>query len=144
MFVGRDVGAVEREGRIAVADLQIAENLIVGAVLFDHVDDVLDGILAAGELDRSGIVVQQVVVLDGAREFFKLAERGRNVQPCDRATKQRWNVGMAVMFDLIGGLAHAFVWARALAFGGGDEEVVALDGEGAGVPVGGDEAESTC
>ena len=34
----------------------------------------LDRILAAGELDRPGIVVQQVVVLDSAREFFEFAE----------------------------------------------------------------------
>ncbi len=66
VLVGRDVGAIHGEGRIAVAGLQIAENLVVGAVFFDDVDHVLDGILAAGELDRSGIVVQQVVVLDDA------------------------------------------------------------------------------
>ena len=122
--------------------LQIPENLVVGAILFDDVDDVLDRILAAGELDCSGIVVQQVVVLDGASEFFELAESRWNVQPRDRATQQRGNVRMIVMFDLVCGLAHAFVRARALAFGGGDEQIVAVDGEGAGVPVGGNEAES--
>src|ERR1022692_4325268 len=120
VLVGRDVGAVERERWVAVADSQITEHLIIGAVLFNNVDDVLDGILAAWKLDRSRIVVQQVVVFDGAGEFFELAESGWNVQLCDRATQQSWNVRMTVMFDLIGGLAHAFVWARALAFGGGD------------------------
>ena len=63
VLVGRDVGAVHGERGIAVADFQVAENLIVGAILLDHIDHVLDRILAARELNRSGIVVQQVVVL---------------------------------------------------------------------------------
>ena len=39
-------------------------------------------------------------------------------------------------------LAHTFVWSRALAFGGGNEEVVALHCDSAGIPIGGDKAES--
>src|SRR5580700_7082581 len=142
VLVRSDVGAIDGERRVAVADLQIAEDLIKGAVLFDDVDDVLDGIVAAGELDRSGIVVQQVVMLDGAGEFLELAESRWNVQLCDGAAEQGRNVGMTVVLDLICGLAHGFVRAGALAFGGGDEQVVALNGQGAGVPVGGDETES--
>ncbi len=46
VLIGRDVGAVEGDGGIAVADFQVAENLIVSAVFFDDVDDVLDGIRA--------------------------------------------------------------------------------------------------
>ena len=42
MKVGRDVLAEENDGRVAVALGQVAENLVVGAVLFDDVDDVLD------------------------------------------------------------------------------------------------------
>ena len=68
-----------RKRRIAVAHFQVAEYLVIRAIFFDHVDHVLDRILAVGELDCSGIVVQQVIVLDGAGEFFKLAERGGNV-----------------------------------------------------------------
>src|ERR1700734_2800412 len=78
VLVRSDVGAVHGKGWIAVANFQIAENLVIGAVLFDYIDDVLDGILAARELDRSGIVMPQVVVLDDASEFFELAERGWN------------------------------------------------------------------
>src|SRR5712691_9265155 len=55
--------------------------------------------------------------------------------------KQGGDIRMAVVFDFICGLAHTFVWTCALAFGGGDEEIVALNGDGAGVPIGGDEAE---
>src|SRR5258706_14623985 len=48
---------------------------------------------------------------------------------------------MTVMSFLIWSLPHFLVRARALTLGGGDEEVVTLHGEGAGVPVGGDEGE---
>jgi hypothetical protein len=41
--VGRDLLAEEAEGRIAVALLEVAQDLVVGAVLADHVEDVLDG-----------------------------------------------------------------------------------------------------
>ena len=40
--VRRDVLAEEREVRVAVALRQVAEHLVVGAVLADHVEDVLD------------------------------------------------------------------------------------------------------
>ena len=42
VLVRRDVAAEERQARIAVALLQIAEHLIVGAVLFHDEEDVLD------------------------------------------------------------------------------------------------------
>jgi len=34
--------AVQGQGRIAIADRQIAEDLVIGTVLFDDVNDVLD------------------------------------------------------------------------------------------------------
>src|SRR6266567_2120617 len=46
---------------------------------------------------------------------------------------------MIVVLDLIRRLAHDFVGARAFALGGGDEEVVGVHGDGARVPVGGNE-----
>src|SRR5260370_2067909 len=55
--------------------------------------------------------------------------------------EQRGDVGMTVMFDLICSFAQTFVRTGALAFGGVDEKVVALDGESAGVPIRGNEAE---
>ena len=38
--------------------------------------------------------------------------------------------------------ARAFVRACALALGSGDEQVIAMDGQRAGIPVGGDETQS--
>ena len=42
MLVGRDLGAEDAEFGPAVALRHVAEHLIVGAVLLDHIDDVLD------------------------------------------------------------------------------------------------------
>src|ERR1700686_1493149 len=88
VLVGRDVGAVERKGWVAVAnlsfaDIKITENLVIGSILFDHVDHMLDGILSAGELDLPGIVVQQGIVLDYAGEFFEFAKSRGNIQTRD-------------------------------------------------------------
>src|SRR5262249_4377904 len=47
--VRRDVAPEARELRIAVAFAQVAENLIVGAVLANDVEDVLDGRAAADD-----------------------------------------------------------------------------------------------
>jgi len=57
--VGRSRRAVHGQARVAVAyvlavRLQIAENLVEGAVLFDDVDDVPDGILSTSKLNLLG------------------------------------------------------------------------------------------
>ena len=77
VLVGSDVLAVHGERRIAVADFQIAQYLIVGSVFLEHVDDVLDRILPAGEGNGSGVAVKEVVPLDRVRELRKLLQRGR-------------------------------------------------------------------
>src|SRR5580704_4209909 len=147
VFVRRDVGAVHCEGGVAIADLlfaefQIAENLIVSAIFLDDIDDVLDGILAGNKSDDSRILMEQVVVLNGARKIFEFAESRGNVQTRDGATQQRGNVGMRVMTAFVGSLAHAFIRAGTKAFGGGDEEIIALNRERAGIPVRRDKTES--
>ena len=42
VMIGRDVLAEQHQRGIAVAFLHVAEHLIVGAILLDDVDDVLD------------------------------------------------------------------------------------------------------
>ena len=49
VLVGRDVFAVHHQRRIAVRLADVAEELVVGAVLLDHVDHVMNGIAAALE-----------------------------------------------------------------------------------------------
>src|SRR5579862_15122 len=141
VLIRSDIGAVERERGVAVPRLQVAENLIVGAIFFNYVDDMLNGILAVWELKRSGIVMQQVVSLDGAGEFFEVAEGRRNIQPGNRATQQRGNVGMVAMSNLPRSLTHAGIWPGATTFGGSDEQIVSLHRKRAGVPIGGNKTE---
>ena len=135
VLVGRNVGAVHRQRRIAVTHLQIAKHLIVGAVLFDHIDHVLDRILAPGKLDRARIVVQQIIVLHGPREFVELAESRGNVEPRDRTPQQCGNVGVVVVLQFPSSFPHALIRARPLALRSGDDEITALDGERAGIPI---------
>jgi hypothetical protein len=40
---------------VAVAHGQVAENLIVGAIFFQHVDHVADGIRSAGEFELAAV-----------------------------------------------------------------------------------------
>src|SRR5579872_2299260 len=52
VLIGGDVVSVHRDGRIAVACLQVPENLVVGAILFYDVNDVPDRIRAFRELNQ--------------------------------------------------------------------------------------------
>src|SRR4029077_3000830 len=80
VLIGRDVLAEHGERRIAVADFQIAKNLIVGTVFLDDVDDMLDWILSAAKGDGAGIVVQQVILLHQLRQLGKFLDRRRNIE----------------------------------------------------------------
>ena len=62
VLVGRDVGAVHGERAVAVADFQVAEDLIVGAIFFDDVDHVLDGGRRAGNFIGAGWFVSRLLL----------------------------------------------------------------------------------
>src|ERR1700691_2650358 len=114
VLVRSDVGAVHGERGGAVAGFHVSQNLVVGAIFFDDVNNVLDGILAAGELNRPRFAVQQVIVLNQASEFFKLIKSGGNAEPRNRSAQQRGNVRMLAVPDLPRSLAWARARARAL------------------------------
>src|SRR5579859_601081 len=140
VLIGRDVFAVKSERGIAVSNFQIAEDLIEGAILFHHVNHVLDGILAGGECDRAGIAGKAIVVFDLLCELRKFGESGRNVQSGDRPAEQGRDVRMLFVLGLVNRLAHVLVVASAFALGSGDEQIVALNRERAGIPVRGNHA----
>ncbi len=60
VLIGRDVLTVHRQGRIAIACAEITEDLVVGAIFFDDVDDVPDLVLTGGEADAVGIAARGV------------------------------------------------------------------------------------
>src|SRR5439155_4488636 len=62
VFVGGDVRAVHSERWVAVADFQVAEDLIIGAIFLDHVYDVADGIGSGLELDFSRIAMEKIAL----------------------------------------------------------------------------------
>src|SRR5271157_1293840 len=72
VFVGSYVGAVHGKRSITIADRKVAEDLIVGAIFFQHINDMPDGILAARKLDLAGIGAKQIV-------FFNLSRVGRKI-----------------------------------------------------------------
>src|ERR1019366_3729678 len=55
MLVGRNGFPIHAQRRIAIARLEVTKNLIIGTILFDDIDDVLDGILA--RLEGKGVTV---------------------------------------------------------------------------------------
>ncbi len=50
VLVGRDVVAVHHQRWVAIGFLDVAEDLIVGAILLDDVDHMTNGIVAAREM----------------------------------------------------------------------------------------------
>ena len=92
MVVGRDVLAVHHQGRIAVARraalgvFEVAEHLVVGAVLFDDVEHVLDRAVAAG-------LVGDAAVALGHRAVDRLRRVGRVLLDLLRVTPQGGSVG---------------------------------------------------
>src|SRR5215469_1046485 len=141
VLVGRDVCTVHCERRIAVADFQVTENLIVGAILLHDVNDMLDRILPAGEGNRAGIAVEQIVALDHLGVLGQLGQGRGDVQPRNRSSEQSGYVGMLFVLALVDRLAHVFVGTGAFALGAGDEKIASMDSKSRGIPVGRDEAQ---
>ena len=57
VFIGSDLFAIDGQRGIAVADAQITEDLIVSAILFKHIDYVLDWLASSMKLELAGIGV---------------------------------------------------------------------------------------
>ena len=64
MLVGSDVFTIHAERGIAISRFEIAEDLIVGAIFFDDVNHVANGILPARKLKLAGICAQEIVFFD--------------------------------------------------------------------------------
>ena len=99
------------------------------------------GLLPAGKRDFSGIAVEQIVSLNHLRQLRQFFKRRRNVEASNRSPEKRGDIRVIAMLGLTGRLAHVFVGTRAFSLCRGDEKFVAVNGEGAGVPVGGNETE---
>ena len=79
--------------------------------------------------------MEQIVLLDGACEFLQVAQRGLDIEPRDRPPEQRGNVGVRMMLSLISSFSHCRIRTASLPLCGGDEQIVAVYGESARIPV---------
>ena len=96
VLVGGNLSSIHRQGGIAIARSQIAEDLVVGAIFFQNVDYMPDRILTSGKLNLVSFSVQQVI-------FFNLAciegQVSVNIfppKPLNGSSDQRRNVRMRI------------------------------------------------
>jgi hypothetical protein len=114
VLVGRDVFAVHGQRWVAIAHGQIAEDLIVGAIFFQNVDHVADGILSARRIrtcrHRSGKIVFFDLLRVGGQILVDVGE----AEALDGTADQRRNVGMLFSLALAFQRALACCWGRCL------------------------------
>ena len=60
MLVGRNGFPIHAQRGIAIAGFQVAKNLVIGTILFDDIDDVLDRILARLERKSVAVAAEQI------------------------------------------------------------------------------------
>src|ERR1700682_700461 len=99
-----------------------------------------NGIRSASEFELSAVGAHKFVFFDLARVGGEILVDVGEAEPGNRTSDQSCNIWMLFSLALALQLALHIVGAAALAFGGGDEEVVACHGERARIPLGGDHA----
>src|SRR5215469_17696388 len=118
VLVRSDVLSVHREGGIAVSDLQISEYLVVSAILFDDVDDVLDRILAVSK-DCSARGFGVAGLNDAIRRYGEVLHGVDDVDLSERSVDQRRDIGVFSAAPS-GDPIRPIVWTSAGAFGARD------------------------
>jgi len=135
--------AIHGQRRVAVADWQVAENLIVGAIFFQHVDHVADRIFTTGKFKPTAIRLNEVVFFDLVGVGREILVDIRELEALYGTANQRCNIRIIAMVRPNLHFGFHIVRSTAFAFSGGDEQIVVGDGQGARVPLGGDEADRT-
>src|SRR6266436_2963612 len=140
VLIGRDVLPVHRQGWIAIAGAEITENLVVGAIFSDDVDDVPDLVLTGGEADAVGIAAGGVGFGDLLRERRQICRQVCKGDARERAVNHSWRV--RITGTPVGGFADGF-WIRpgAATLGACDKEILTSGGDNGGIPLGGNETD---
>src|SRR5215470_11578738 len=149
VLIRRHVLAEEAEARIAVAFFHIAQHLVVGAVLFDHVDHMFDRRWGADAKRDRGLLFRRArgfqhlvgvrrIGVDAARELGEF-RYGRQVDQRDRAFKHAADVLRRTPFIRVWALR---IGRRSHAFAVGDEDSFAVPTHShrGRIPAGRDEA----
>ena len=151
MLVGRDSFAVHGQAGIAVGDglavvLQVAEELIVGAVFLEDVEDVANRIrLAVGKGNLLAGCLHAVGVEHRFGPAGKILVDSGLIQSGERTVEKRGDVGERPhepgSFRCLRERLGHVVGAGAFAFVSGQIELAAGEGYGDGHPFGGNKAE---
>ena len=94
VLIGRDVCAVKSERRIAVAYFKVTKNLVVGAVFFDDVNHVMNGIRAIVKRQSSWIGQELHLFLCDTRKLRQIFFDFFQIDTSDRSVQQSWDVGV--------------------------------------------------
>ena len=97
MLVGSDVFAVHHQRGVAVGFFDVAEELIVSAVLLDDVDDVANGIAGFREGDFVGAALHAIAAEDFGGQGFVVALGLLEIDARERAANQDGDVGMLLL-----------------------------------------------
>ena len=96
VFVGSNARSVHSQRGIAVARSQVAEDLVVGAVFFQNVDDVPDWIPSAGKRNLLRINVNKVIFFNLACVDGQVSVNLFPAEPLNRPSDQRRNIRMRI------------------------------------------------
>src|SRR6266704_93688 len=124
-MIGCDVPSVQRERRMAIACTKISEHLIVRAMRFDDVDDVLDrpnGLAESTKCDLARRSVGKAIrALDLGGEPRKVAMDVAELDMCERTVDHAADILEVLPCVAFDGLS--IVRSNAVRFGGGDQEL---------------------
>src|ERR1700746_2272543 len=135
VFVWSEVLTVHGERRIAISYFQISENLIVGSIFFDHVDNVLDRILNTGKREGGRLSLQLVIPDNLLRRRFEVRCCSHIVNLRQRSVHQRWNVRVLATVAASGDLIFPVVRTCSRSLCGRDQQLAALDGARTWIPL---------
>src|SRR5690348_5456408 len=127
MLVGSDVFAEHGERGITIAGLQVAQDLIIGAVFLDDVDDMLNRILPGVEHNLPRIALHQIALLRLESEAGKLRLNLAHADPSDRPVQESGDVSAIASPVRVAG-----VGTGAFAFAAGNQQIVATNRQSGG------------
>ena len=135
MLIGRDARAVHRQRWISITDPKVTEDLIVRPILLDDVNDVANGVAAAGELQVLFFCEHAIADHNGARKSRQVVLCVRQIHAGKRPVKKRRDVGVRAAGALLGSgcMKRGALWRNigpgAFAFRGRDQQFAIHNGK---------------
>src|SRR5438445_9488242 len=141
VLVGRDVLAIHRQRRIAIAGAKITEDLVVRAIFFDDVNDVVNFVLAGGEANAIGITARGVGFGNLLREGGEICRQFGERYAFERAVNESGAIRIAE--TPVRSFTDGFwIGSRAVSLGAGDQEILLRCCHHSRIPLRGNESHS--